>query len=152
MKKFEFSLDRIRAYKNTLLDREKNVLAGLLMEQNNIDDRLKQLEKDFDSINSEMHEKMQAGLDISTIKMYEFRKNGVREEKRVLLDRLDFLVNSIRRQQGRVAKLKQEVSGYDKLEEKQRDEYNQAVSKEQEDLIAEFVSTKMTKEISENNE
>ena len=150
MKKFEFSLDRIRSYKQTLLDREKNVLAGLIMEQNNIYDRQAQLDKDFEQINNEMHEKMETGLDISSIKMYQFRKNGVREEKRVLNDRLDFLDNSIKRQQSRVANLKQEVNGYDKLEEKQKEEYNKAVSKEQEDVIAEFVSQKMTKELSDN--
>ena len=150
MKKFEFSLDRIRSYKQTLLDREKNVLAGLIMEQNNIYDRQAQLDKDFEQINNEMHEKMETGLDISSIKMYEFRKNGVREEKRVLNDRLDFLDSSIKRQQSRVANLKQEVNGYDKLEEKQKEEYNKAVSKEQEDVIAEFVSQKMTKELSDN--
>ena len=149
MKKFEFSLNRIRAYKKTLLDREKNVLAGLIMEQNNINDRLVQLEKDFEDINNEMHEKMQEGLDISSIKIYEFRKNGVREEKRVLNDRLDFLDTSIRRQQSRVANLKQEVNGYDKLEEKQREEYNKEVAKEQENVIAESVSQKMTKELNE---
>lgn len=147
MKKFEFSLKRIRDYKNTLLDREKNVLSGLIMEQNNIYDRLDVLEKDFENINTEMHEKMQEGLDISSIKLYEYRKNGVREERRTLGERLEFLETSINRQQSRVAKLKQEVSGYDKLEEKQREDYNKEVVKEQELVISEFISQKLTKEL-----
>lgn len=147
MKKFEFSLKRIRDYKNTLLDREKNVLSGLIMEQNNIYDRLDVLEKDFENINTEMHEKMKEGLDISSIKLYEYRKNGVREERRTLGERLDFLETSINRQQSRVAKLKQEVSGYDKLEEKQREEYNKELAKEQELVISEFISQKLTKEL-----
>lgn len=147
MKKFEFSLKRIRDYKNTLLDREKNVLSGLIMEQNNIYDRLDVLEKDFENINTEMHEKMQEGLDISSIKLYEYRKNGVREERRTLGERLEFLETSINRQQSRVVKLKQEVSGYDKLEEKQREDYNKEVVKEQELVISEFISQKLTKEL-----
>ena len=147
MKKFEFSLGRIRDYKNMLTDRERNVLSGLLMERNNILDRLSALEKDFDEINNEMHMKMQTGLNVSEIKLYEYRKNGVREERRQLNDRLEFLQVSIERQQARVANLRKEVSGYDKLEEKQREEYDKAVAKEQELVISEFVSQKLTREL-----
>ena len=130
-----------------LTDRERNVLSGLLMERNNILDRLSALEKDFDEINNEMHMKMQTGLNVSEIKLYEYRKNGVREERRQLNDRLEFLQVSIERQQARVANLRKEVSGYDKLEEKQREEYDKAVAKEQELVISEFVSQKLTREL-----
>lgn len=84
-------------------------------------------------------------MSVSQINVYEFRKNGVREEKRVLLKRIGLLDISIDRQQKKVVMAKQEVSGLEKLEEKQRDEYNFALNKEQEDIIAEFVSTSVSK-------
>ncbi|MGN0622984.1 MAG: flagellar export protein FliJ [Oscillospiraceae bacterium] len=146
MKKFEFSLNRIRQYKNVVLDREKNVLSGLLMEQRNINDRMEELEKQLEDINKEMHCKMQEGLEISQIRLYEFRKDGVREEERKLSERLDFLQVSIDRQLKRVSSLKREVTGYDKLEEKQREEYDKEAAKEQELVISEFISQKLIRE------
>ena len=149
MKRFEFTLGRIRDYKNSILDKEKNVLSGLRMEKNNIETRLDKLEKMFEEVNTEMHKEFETGMTVSKVKLYEYRKNGIREEKRLLGDRMDFLDASIERQMKRVQNLKQEVSGYDKLEEKQREEYNKAAEKEQNDIIAEFVSQKITRELNE---
>ena len=146
MKKFEFSLGRIRDYKNILLDREKNVLVGLMMEKNNITDRMEQLDKEFERINNEMHEEMRAGLNVTKIRLYEAQKNGMREEQRQLGDRLDFLQVSIDKQQERVSSLKMDVSGYDNLEAKKREEWNRQLSKEQDLVISEFVSQKYTRE------
>ncbi|WP_028511349.1 flagellar FliJ family protein [Ruminococcus sp. NK3A76] len=146
MKKFEFSLGRIRDYKNILLDREKNVLVGLMMEKNNITDRMEQLDKEFERINNEMHEEMRSGLNVTRIRLYEAQKNGMREEQRLLGDRLDFLQVSIDKQQERVSSLKMDVSGYDNLEAKKREEWNRQLSKEQDLVISEFVSQKYTRE------
>lgn len=150
MKRFEFTLGRIRDYKNSILDREKNVLSGLRMEKNNIENRLDTLETMFEDVNNEMHKEFETGMTIKKVKLYEYQKSGIREEKRLLNNRMDFLDASIDRQMKRVQSLKQEVSGYDKLEEKQRQEYNKAVEKEQNDVIAEFVSQKITRELIQN--
>ena len=146
MKKFEFSLGRIRDYKNILLDREKNVLVGLMMEKNNITDRIEQLDKEFEKINNEMHEEMRSGLNVTKIRLYEAQKNGMREEQRLLGDRLDFLQVSIDKQQERVSSLKMDVSGYDNLEAKKREEWSKAFAKEQDLVISEFVSQKYTRD------
>lgn len=141
MKKYEFSLKRIKDYKYQMLSREKNVLTGLRMERRGLEDRIDELDLEYQKINDEMHENFQSGMTVSQINIYEFRKNGVREEKRVVQKRMGLLDISIERQQKKVASLKQETSGFDKLEEKQLEEYIAAVNKEQEDIIAEFVST-----------
>lgn len=146
MKKFEFSLGRIRDYKNILLDREKNVLVGLMMEKNGILDRIEALEEEFERVNNEMHDEMRYGLNVTKIRLYEAQKNGMREEQRLLGDRLEFLQVSIDRQQARVSSLKQDVSGYDNLEAKKREEYNKELAKEQDLVISEFVSQKYTRE------
>ena len=146
MKKFEFSLGRIRDYKNSILDKEKSVLAGLRMEQNNIEARIKELDNYEAELNAEMREKIRVGLSVGEIKMYEFRKNNIRDEKIALNHRLEFLAASIELQQKRIEKLKQETSSYDKLEEKQREEYNAEILKEQEQVISEFISQKLIRE------
>ena len=146
MKKFEFSLARIRDYKNSLLDKEKNVLAGLRMEQKNIEDRLLELDRYEVEINDELREKIKVGMSVGQIKMYDFKKNSIRDERIALNNRLEFLNSSIELQQKRIAKLKQETQSYDKLEEKQREEYNEAVLKEQELVISEFISQKLIRE------
>ena len=146
MKKFEFSLGRIRDYKNILLDREKNVLVGLMMEKNNITDRIEELDKEFERINNEMHEEMRSGQNVTKIRLYEAQKNGMREEQRLLGDRLDFLQVSIDKQQERVSSLKMDVSGYDNLEAKKREEWGKEFAKEKDLVISEFVAQKYTRE------
>ena len=146
MKKFEFSLGRIRDYKNILLDREKNVLVGLMMEKNNITDRIEELDREFERVNNEMHEEMRSGLNVTKIRLYEAQKNGMREEQRLLGDRLDFLQVSIDKQQERVSSLQMDVSGYDNLDAKKREEWGKELAKEQDLVISEFVSQKYTRE------
>lgn len=146
MKKYEFSLKRIMDYKNQMLNREKNTLLGLRMERKGLEDKIEDLDKQYELINLEMHEKFKDGMTVSQINVYEFRKTGVREEKRAILKRIALLDISIERQQKKVVTAKQEVSGLEKLEEKQLEEYNAAYNKEQEDIIAEFVSTSFTRE------
>ncbi|MBE6840393.1 MAG: flagellar FliJ family protein [Ruminococcus sp.] len=146
MKKFEFSLGRIRDYKNSILDKEKSVLASLRMEQASIEKRIAELDNYEAEINEEMRNKIREGLSVGEIKMYEFRKNNIRDEKIALNHRLEFLAASIELQQKRIEKLKQETSSYDKLEEKQREEYNAEILKEQEQVISEFISQKLIRE------
>lgn len=133
-------------YKNQMLNREKNTLLGLRMERKGLEERIEDLDRQYELINLEMHEKFKDGMTVSQINVYEFRKTGVREEKRAILKRIALLDISIERQQKKVVTAKQEVSGLEKLEEKQLEEYNAAYNKEQEDIIAEFVSTSFTRE------
>lgn len=94
------------------------MLVGLMMEKNNINDRMDELEEQFEKVNNEMHDEMRQGLNVTKIRLYEAQKNGMREEKRLLGERLEFLQVSIDRQQERVSSLKRDVSGYDNLEAK----------------------------------
>ena len=146
MKKYEFSLKRIKDYKTQMLNREKNALLGLRMERKGLEDKVADLDKQYELINQEMHEKFKSGMTVSQINVYEFRKSGVREEKKSTLKRIALLDISIERQQKKVVLAKQEVSGLDKLEEKQLEEYIAAYNKEQEEIIAEFVSTSYARE------
>ncbi|MBE6836848.1 MAG: hypothetical protein E7509_02470 [Ruminococcus sp.] len=146
MKKYEFSLKRIKDYKTQMLNREKNTLLGLRMEKKGLEEKIADLDKQYELINQEMHKNFKEGMTIAQLNIYEFRKNGVREEKKSILKRINLLDISIERQQKKVVLAKQEVSGLDKLEEKQLEEYIAAYNKEQEDIIAEFVSTSYTRE------
>lgn len=145
MKKYEFSLKRIKDYKDQMLNKEKNILSGLRLERRGLENKIEDLDMQYVRINDEMHEKFKDGMTVSQINIYEFRKSGVREEKRVTLKRMGLLDISIERQQKKVMYAKQEVSGLEKLEEKQLEEYTAAANKEQEDIIAEFVSTAASK-------
>ena len=69
-----FSLGRIRDYKNSILDKEKSVLASLRMEQASIEKRIAELDNYEAEINEEMRNKIREGLSVGEIKMYEFRK------------------------------------------------------------------------------
>ncbi|MFT3951833.1 MAG: hypothetical protein QM689_07830 [Oscillospiraceae bacterium] len=143
MKKYEFTLEKVRDFKSQILNREKNLLLGLRMERNRLEADEQGLKDLFEQLNDEMHEEFCQGMCVSRIRLFEYRKNGIREERRSLGDKMTVLDASIERQQRRVAAVKQEVSGLDKLEEKQREDYIRQMLKEQEEIIAEFVSAQL---------
>lgn len=143
MKKYEFSLQRIRDYKTKLLDKEKNQLRALHMERDRLEGELNQLFEDFEAINDELHQKFCTGTCVQQIRLYEYRKNGIREQSRDVKRQISVMDVAIDRQQRKVFSLKQEVSGLDKLEEKQLEAYNKELRKEQELVISEFVSTEL---------
>ena len=70
MKKFEFSLSKMRDYKKQLLESEKNKLMKLQAERNFAKEAIKALQVDYDKIHEEMTEKISKGIAIMEIKLF----------------------------------------------------------------------------------
>ncbi|GHU52138.1 hypothetical protein FACS1894132_01120 [Clostridia bacterium] len=143
MKKYSFPLGRIRDYKVQLLDREKNILAGLNNEKNQHLARIEQLKLDYIFIDDEMKVEYRKGTNINKIQIFAYRKDAVRQEEEQIKERIKILDKAIDKQRGIVMKISQEVEGYNKLEEKTREEYNEELRKETENTLGEFISTKL---------
>lgn len=146
MKKFKFSLDRIRDYKEQLLDREKNALAQLREQMRKLDERRLDLENEFSILNEELTQKTISGITVIEVKSYHYRLDNTRYQIKQLERDIVVLQGAIDRQLKVVVAASQEVSGLDKLHEKQLDEYNKMVAKADEQVIAEYVSTKLVRE------
>jgi flagellar export protein FliJ len=151
MKKYSFPLGRIRDYKEQLLDREKNILARLNNEKNQHLARIEQILLDYISIDNEMKAEYRKGTNINKIQIFAYRKDAIKTEEKQIKERIKILDKAIEKQRKIVIGISQEVEGYNKLEEKTREEYNEILKKETENTLGEFISTKLGA-VSENTD
>lgn len=143
MKRFEFSLDRVLGFKNQMLDREKNELARLRMVKNQMDEELKDLVKEFQSISQQMTIKAQRGISALEMRSYQFQLDCLRDDMDLLNNKRHEQDLLIDQQLGVVLELSQSVSGLDKLKEHQMEEFAKYEAKVTENEIAEFITGKL---------
>ncbi|MBE6841612.1 MAG: hypothetical protein E7510_02140 [Ruminococcus sp.] len=145
MKKFQFSLKKMRDYKRQLLEREKGYLLSLYSEYNLLEERYNTLTDDMRKLCLSSENDMKRGISVREIQIYELKKTSIRDEQAQLRIQMNVMEGSIEKQRKVVIKYSQEISGLDKLEEKQRSEYMYILGKESERDIEEFLSFKLTK-------
>ena len=145
MKSFQFSLAKMRSYKEQVLEKEKITLRQLQAEKTKIETDIENLENHRKAREQEFKESKN-GLMASELMLYKFYAENTRLQ-------LNNLYEELRRAEARVeAQIKvvvaasQEVSGLDKLEEKQLEEYKYLEAKELQEEILEMVAKKSTEE------
>ena len=146
MKKFNFPLEKVLRFRTSLLDEEKNKLAELRRDvietENKIDDCRRQMaESDL-----ELKESAAKGTTIQRIQILNFQIESARnmiEELEKQLKKQQLLVE---RQLGVVLEATKDVNGLERLKEKQREEYNEAVRKEDDLTISELVSSQYVRD------
>lgn len=143
MKKFVFTLDRMRRYKNQLLNKEKNSLMLLNAEKNDLENHIDALKSESRMLSEYTNKLMCEGTTICEVKMLEARREALRVELAQARVQLRIIEGSIDRQRRIVLGISQEISGLDKLEEHQLEEYNHICAKEAEQITEEFISFKM---------
>ena len=145
MKSFQFSLAKMRSYKEQVLEKEKTTLRQLQAEKTKIEVDIENLENHRKAREQEFKESKN-GLMASDLMLYKFHSENTRLQ-------LNNLYEELRRAEARIdAQIKvvvaasQEVSGLDKLEEKQLEEYRYLEAKELQEEILEMVAKKSTEE------
>lgn len=139
MKQFRFSLERMRTYKGQLLDREKSALRVLQQRKNEIESRLARIIEFKEEKNRELIEKQMRGINAQEMDVYRLYIENARLQIRQLEAELRIASGEVERQLAIVVKASQEVSGLDKLEEKQLREHQKLEAKEQERTISELL-------------
>jgi flagellar FliJ protein len=142
MKNYVFSLQKIRDYKQQMLNKEKNTLLGLRNEKTDLEKQKEHLFAELKLITEKYNQDMAHGTNAMNLKLFQYSKENIVREQNEIEKQMLFLDTYIERQRKVVMKLSQELTGYDKLEEKQFSVYNQKLAKETETLIEEFVSFK----------
>lgn len=145
MKKFHFSLQAMRDYRERLLDEEKGTLQRLKAERDGIEEHLRRLEEEFARLSLEMVKAQMQGTTIIELRKLSAQLDNLRlqiEEQRTLLEQAEAKVEQ---QMSVVVAANQEVSKLDKLEERQREEYRHQVNKAEEDRIDELVSQNLVR-------
>lgn len=140
MKKFVFTLERLKQYREQVLETEKGSLADLRGQLNRLQAELEDILEELARLNRELVEMYERGttpLDISVHKRYIAAKQQELHMKR---HQIMLKEREIERQLEVVVEATKEVSKLEKLEDQQREEYKAAEQKETEAFIEEFVS------------
>ena len=139
MKRFEFSLSKLKAFKMQVLDREKDVLAYLRRQRQLLEDEKNDNIRQLNESNCEYNMQSLTGLSVMQVQIFKrFHK--------ALSDKITELEESVKRAEFKVqqqlrivVEATKEVKTLEKLEEKQLEEYNFTAAKLEERFIEEFV-------------
>ncbi|MEG0752311.1 MAG: flagellar FliJ family protein [Angelakisella sp.] len=146
MKKFEFSLGRMLDYRQSLLEKEKNTLMQLFARRSAMEDSLEVNGQQQQQTAEELRMLTQRGTTIAEIQRIDFRLEAMRRQAEQLQKDLAAIELAIDRQRDVVTEVSQQVKGLELLRENQLEEYNYAARKEEEDRIAELISSKIARQ------
>lgn len=140
MKKFQFSLQKLKDFRDSELDRQKNALATLQADLRRIEEA-KQVVIDTVAVQSEQLERVcRLGSTASDIAMRKRYIVTLQQEIHLKEFQIQQKKVEIEKQLAVVVEATKDVRTLEKLEEKQLEEYNAAAGKENELFIEEFVS------------
>lgn len=141
MKKFNFPLEKVLKFRTSLLDEEKNRLAELRRDAAETESRIEDCRRQIKQSDLELKESAARGTTIGRIQLLNFEidsANRMIEELEKQLKKQLFLVE---RQLAVVLEATKDVNGLERLKDKQREEYNEAIRKEDDLTISELVSS-----------
>lgn len=139
MKKFQFSLSKLKDFRNQLLEKEKNELARLRREQQALIEQIEQLKIKLDVAKADFSRKASRGLNATQILYEKDYQKSLSEQINQLVKCSEEMDEKILRQLNVVIEATKDVSALDKLEEKQLEEYKFREAKAEEQFIAEYV-------------
>lgn len=140
MKKFTFSLEKVLDYKQQTLDAKKSELAALQARLREAENQIEQLNGEFAASNRKMVEEMKNGLSVLEIGNYKFYFHAIDLKIKQCLEYKFRLESQIAEKKAAVIEINSEISGLEKLKDKQLQEYRKTVQKYEEQSIEEFVS------------
>lgn len=141
MKKFRFTLEKMRGYQEQILETQKNRLAQLRYAQRQIEEKIQALKESFHAISQEMHTEQQRGMPAYKLPSYNLQLENIRNQLNELYVHLRKAQAAVEEQMKKVVLAQQEVKKLDKLEEKQLEEYQMMVQKDEATFIEELVSS-----------
>lgn len=140
MKKFQFSLEHVRDYRDRLLDEEKGKLQRFRAEQDQIIQRITELKTGFAQISAEMQAAQAEGITALEQRGYSMQLENIRLQLRELEEQLETAKARVDHQTSVVVAANQEVSKLDKLRDHQFEIWKTGVQKAEEQRVEELVS------------
>lgn len=140
MKKFIFSLEKVLDFKQQTLDVKKNELALFQHKLHELEQEIDNLNLKFAESNRKMVMEMQEGLAASDIAVYKMYFDTLNRQIKKLIEEKLRISEVIAQKKAEIVQINSEISGFEKLKEKQLAEYLKSVQKSEELAIEEFVS------------
>lgn len=142
MKKFVFSLEKVLSVKQQMLDVKKNEILQLQMKVQAIEQEIEDIHLEFQDYDKQMRSELESGTSPQKVMTYKVYFNSLMRREKELEKDKELLLLVIKDKQKELVSLKSEISGLEKLEEKQKDEYDKSARKLQERDIEEYVNQK----------
>ncbi len=142
MKKFKFSLDKLKSYKEQIKKREENTLASLRAEQLEKLHEKEELLKELDRRNAEFIRKSEKGMTAMEMVTEKGFISYILDSIKAKDKEISIMTAKINKQLIVVTEASREVQTLEKLEEKQFDEYKFKERKADEAFIDEYVGNR----------
>lgn len=142
MKKFVFSLEKVLSVKQQMLDVKKNEILQLEIKVREIEQEKENIRLEFQDYDKQMRTELENGTSPQKVMTYKVYFNSLLRRAKVLEKERAQLNQIIADKRKELIEIKSEISGLQKLEEKQRDEYDKSLRKAQERDIEEYVNQK----------
>ncbi|NCC86335.1 MAG: hypothetical protein EOM05_00505 [Clostridia bacterium] len=140
MKKFGFSLEKILNVKQQMLEVKKNEILQVQMKIKDVENEEDNIKLEFNDYDKRMKGELENGTSPQNIMTYKVYFNSLIRREKELAKEKEKYKELIRQHQEELIKLKSEISGLEKLKEKQRAEYDKLVRKTQERDIEEYIN------------
>ena len=140
MKKFVFTLQRLKEFREQTLDTEKGTLAELRSDLARLEAELEDILAELAALNRRLVEMYEEGTTVNDISVHKRYINAKQQELHMKRHQILMQNRKIEQQLNVVIEATKEVSKLEKLEEHQIEEYKAAELKENEQFIEEFVS------------
>ncbi len=147
MKKFKFSLATVLSYKQQVLDSLQAEHAAAISQLRKQETRISELKKEYSNFSNEYHTRCMDGLEIREVLSYQAGLRAREREIEQATLRLTELRKVEEEKRAAVVTARQDTSSLEKLQEKKRSAYNAAISKQEEQFIEEFISSKWNQHV-----
>ena len=140
MKKFVFTLERMLAYQEQNLEKEKGVLGRVTAERDRLEEDKRDKELKIHHIQEDIGQRQMQGTTVFILKGCYSILEGTRIQLEEIETELARAQARVEKQRRIVTEASQEVKKLEKLKEKQLEEYRHDEAKEQQHLIIEHVA------------
>ena len=140
MKKFVFTLQNLKEFREQTLDTEKGTLAEMRAELVEMEAQLEHILEELAKLNRDLLELYAKGTTANDISVHKRYINAKQQELHQMRHQILMQNRKIEQQLQAVIDATQELSKLERLEEHHLDDYKAAEQKETEQFIEEFVS------------
>lgn len=140
MKKFQFTLQRLKDFREQELDRQKNALAMLQGDLKRLEESLEELKRTTREQSDELTRVCMRGASATDVAVRKRYIVTLQQDIHIREQQIIRKQAEIEKQLSVVVEATKDVKTLEKLEEKQLEEYKLASGKENEQFIEEFVS------------
>jgi len=142
MKKFNFSLQKVLEIKEQLLENSKIELGNLNNELSKLENLISDIKLDYKEFTEEFDRKIVKSVSVPEMAFFKISSMGMIRQIENKEKERDVILYRIDEKKKEIIEKNTEISGLEKLKEKELTEYNKVIAKREEIFIEEFVSNK----------